>query len=200
MHNYSRRELLASGAAVGAAAVAAPALLGGFPASASAATRSLRNHVGHGGPARLDNAEWFEEWEYRMVGLGNRMGGCSGLSSWVDLLQGQLQRLGLSTFRDPLAMPEDRWNATKWALNVVDGLWQTPIRVASYYPYSGVTPASGTTAGIIIAGAGTTAADFAAQCFTGRSHWSAPLTQPRTRPTALGSPLPRARSRPRCNT
>ena len=192
--------MLVRGAAARAVAVAAPALLSGVPARASITSRSLGSRSRHGGPAVLDDAVWFQEWEERMVRTGNRMGGCSGLSSWVDLLQGQLQRLGLSTFRDPLAMPEDRWNATKWALNVVDGLWQTPIRVASYYPYSGVTPASGTTAGIIIAGAGTTAADFAAQCFTGRSHWSAPLTQPRTRPTALGSPLPRARSRPRCNT
>jgi hypothetical protein len=168
MHQYSRRELLARGAAVGAAAVAAPAVLGAIPASASAATDSLGRSRGHGQPV-LDSVNWLQQWEERMVGLGNRMGGTRALSTWVDLLEDQLQRLGLSTFRDTQQMPAatPAWNATGWKLSVVDGFKQTPIEVASYYPYSGVTSPGGITAEVVDIGAGT-AADFTAQDLTGK--------------------------------
>ena len=168
MHQYSRRELLTRGAAVGAAAVAAPALLGGSLSAASAATKPARRLPGRGKPV-LESVEWLQQWEEKMVGLGNRMGGTKGLVKWIDLIEDQLQRLGLSTFRDTQQMPAatPSWNATSWKLAVVDGHKQTPITVASYYPYSGATPPSGITAEVVDIGAGT-AADFTAQDLTGK--------------------------------
>ena len=132
MHQYSRRELLTRGAAVGAATVAAPALLGGSLSAASAATKPARRSPGRGEPV-LESVEWLQQWEEKMVGLGNRMGGTKGLVKWIDLIQEQLQRLGLSTFRDTQQMPAatPSWNATAWKLSIIDGLRQTPINVAA---------------------------------------------------------------------
>lgn len=174
-HHYSRREVFAKGAAVGAAAVAAPALLSGAPASASTASQTLRRRNGQ---AVLDSAGWFQSWEERMVEIGERtpgkdhsqrMGGTAALGTWVDLIEDQLQRLGLSTFRDQQLMTASTpsWNATDWALSIIDGTKQTPVTVASYYPYSGATPAGGIAAEVVNAGAGQQA-DFAAQDFTGK--------------------------------
>lgn len=166
MHPYSRREFFTKSAAVGAAAVAAPAVLGTIPANASL----LKSQPGksHGQPV-LDSTQWLQEWEERMVGLGNRMGGTKALGTWIDLIEDQFQRLGLSTFRDTQQMPASTpaWNATDWKLSIIDASKQTPIKVASYYPYSGATPKSGITAEIVDAGAGTSA-DFAAKDFTGK--------------------------------
>ncbi len=161
MAQLSRRQFLASGGAAAAAAAFAPSIWN--MGSSAAATPKQQ------GAAVLDSSDWLQTWEERMIGLGNRMGGTTGLTKWVDLLEDQFQQLGLQTVRDAQPMPAETpsWNATKWELRVLKGQGVKKIPVASYMPYSGTTPDDGVTAPMVWAGAGE-AADFAAQDFTGK--------------------------------
>jgi hypothetical protein len=163
--NYSRREFVVKGA-LGTAAIG-----GGLTGVASAKTpRAVRTQNRSGRPPKLWSASTFQEWQERMVGLGplGRMGGSPALDKWTDMVEEQLQISGFSTIRDPQVMgsSQQSWTPTTWTLNVTNdhGYGPTQIPVASFYPYSGTTPAGGITAPLVDAGSGL---DFSGQDYTG---------------------------------
>jgi hypothetical protein len=162
--SYSRRDFVVKGA-LGAAAATA-----GLAGSASA-HEGARRQVGWGRSPRLWNAATFQHWQERMVNLGSvgRMGGYPGLDRWTDMIDEQLQRSGLSTFRDAQVMGSSNpsWVPGRWSLEVTNdhGYGPTKIPVASFYPYSGTTPSGGIDAPLVDAGTGL---DFSGQDFNGK--------------------------------
>lgn len=163
MAELSRRHFLAGSGLLATAAAVGPTLL--TPSSATAAAP----RAAQAAKPTLDSAGWFQEWEEKMIDLGDRLGGTRGLDRWVDLLDDGFQSVGLQTFRDAQQMGDDTpsWNATKWNLKVKGSADLKKVPVASYMPYSGTTTPAGITAPMVYAGAGE-AADFAAQDFTGK--------------------------------
>jgi hypothetical protein len=159
---YSRREFVVKGA-LGTAAVT-----GGLTGSAYA--KSAKSRARSSRAPQLWNAATFQEWEERMVNLGilGRMGGYPALDTWTDMVEEQLQITGLSTIRDPQVMGASTpsWTPKSWSLNVTNdhGYGPTKISVASFFPYSGTTPAGGITAPVVDAGSGL---DFSGQDFKG---------------------------------
>jgi hypothetical protein len=163
--SYSRREFVVKGA-LGTAAVG-----GGLTGAAYAkGTKNVRATPRSTRPPKLWNAATFQEWQERMVGLGplGHMGGYPALDRWTDAVEEQLQIIGLSTIRDPQVMgpSQQSWTPTGWSLKVTNdhGYGATKFPVASFYPYSGTTPAGGITAPLVDAGTGL---DFSKQDFTG---------------------------------
>ncbi|MGI5326950.1 hypothetical protein [Actinomadura nitritigenes] len=155
----NRRGFLGAAAAIPLVAAAAP--------TASAAARRRPE-------ADLDLSDlaapgqlW--DWEQTMVGFGQRIGGTASHRRWLDFLEDQFQRSGLVTFRDSQKLTADTpgWEATKWDLSIGSRGLEKPVPVASYYPYSGETPAAGVRAELVDVGAGTQA-EFAARDLRGK--------------------------------
>jgi hypothetical protein len=155
----NRRSFLGAAAAVPLVAAVGPA--------ASAATR--RRPAPDIDLSALAGVGQLWEWEETMVGFGQRIGGTSSHRRWLDFLEDQFQRAGLVTFRDSQKLTADApgWEATKWDLAVGSHGVEKPVPVASYYPYSGETPAAGVHAELVDVGAGTQA-DFAARDMHGK--------------------------------
>ena len=116
-------------------------------------------------PDLLPDTQTLQQWENYMVGLGPRLDGSPALMQWHNFLAGQLSAAGLQVTREPLAL--DWWDHKSWSLSLIQNGVETKVPVASYYPYSGFTPAGGVVGSLADAGMGTQA-EFAAGSFTGK--------------------------------
>ena len=81
-----------------------------------------------------------------MVELGPRLTATSPHLNFIDGLDERFRRAGLSVTRDP--QPFQQWLADDFGLEVAG----KPVPVASYYTYSGKTPAQGVTGNLAYAG------------------------------------------------
>ncbi len=101
---------------------------------------------------RLPDEALLEIWQRRMVERGPRFTGSPALAAWHDFLAEELASYGLSVERDPMSL--EWWHHHDYSLTlIVDGV-ETPIPVASFYPYSGYTPDGGVVGRLADAGAG----------------------------------------------
>ena len=123
-----------------------------------------------------------ELWSFQkqMVDLGPRFTGSPAHKAWLDAIEAELLASGLSVERIPHAMPQ-RWDATQWSLRLIDGGTEIEVPVASYYPYSGSTPAGGIVGELVDGGAGLPS-DFLLGDFQGKIA----LVQEPVAPTTVG--------------
>jgi hypothetical protein len=128
----TRRTLVKRGLAV------SPLLLApGLPAPALAARRRR---------GALPTAKEILREVREMVELGPRLTATSAHLNFVDGLEDGFRGAGLSVIRDP--QPFEQWLAQDFSLSV--GGKQVPV--ASYYTYSGKTPAQGVSGRLVYAG------------------------------------------------
>lgn len=140
----SRRAVLRGAAGVGAAVTlsgiagaALPATAAAAPATAPAAKPAPPVRFGV-----LPTAADLQRDVERMVGFGPRFTGSDGHNAFLDWTVQQWQAAGC-TILPPDNQTFQRWLATDWSLEIIDGQGVGPVRVASYYPYGGETPAGG---------------------------------------------------------
>ncbi len=122
----SRRRLLQA-AGVGVAG----AMLAARPGAAEAAPGGF--------PRGLSTDEIWDR-NLELADHGPRLTGNPAHRRFIDSLEADLDRIGLDVHRDRLTF--DRWDPLRWEL-AIDG---TPVPVAFYFPYSGVTGPDGVTA------------------------------------------------------
>ena len=88
------------------------------------------------------------EW---MAKLGPKYTGNHAHTEFVEFLAAHLQSSGLKVERDHYTFP--RWDARRWEIKITAKSGGTEsIPVASYFPYSGQTPAIGVTGELVYAG------------------------------------------------
>lgn len=87
-------------------------------------------------------------WHENLAEHGPRLTGNPAHACYVDFLEERLERMGLRVHRDRLTF--NRWDPKRWGLTVGG----ERLSVASYYPYSGVTPSAGVTAPLVYLGTG----------------------------------------------
>jgi len=92
-------------------------------------------------------ADKLREMVQKMVSLGPRLTGSPAHNSFIDYLEAKMSALGLEIIRD--AYTFKRWQARSWSLAVDDGSGETPINLASYFPYSGSTLSEGIEADLV---------------------------------------------------
>ena len=135
-----------------AAATAGAALLRTSPARALNALPSpLPSFVGALDLSKLMSADELWEWENFMVGLGPRFTGSPQHVAYLDFLESECQKAGLTTFHDPTQY-FPRWDAdyTECTLSILEsGGSATDLEVMSYFPGSGNT--SGLQGGALVA-------------------------------------------------
>ncbi len=126
------------------AVAATPALaLAGSPAPALARRfRAERSGLPH--------HKWVRRHVREMVELGTRLPATKPHLRFVDWIESEFQEAGLIVERDP--HPFQRWQARRWSLEVLDGPGAGQVPVASYYTYSGKTPAKGVTGKLVSLG------------------------------------------------
>lgn len=116
--------------------------------------RSLRTAAS----TNTDSLPAFDEvasWVSYLIGLGTRYTGSSSEARYCDFLQDRLERLGLRVHRDRLTFT--RWEPKRWQLQDDGGnIYQT----ASYFPYSGSTPAPGLSGRLVYCGTQLTPTSF----------------------------------------
>ncbi|MBB5519555.1 hypothetical protein [Amphiplicatus metriothermophilus] len=102
--------------------------------------------------SRLPSAEDVWDWQLWMNSLGPRYTGGEAHATFVEFLARSLEETGLTVRRDGFRFT--RWEARRWALAVSDGsgggMVETPV--ASYYPYSGLTPPGGVEGDLVYGG------------------------------------------------
>ena len=128
---FSRRQFLHSAAAL-------PALL---PAAAHAAFR----------PALLPSQKEVWDWQVWMAKLGPKYTGNEAHRTFVEFLAKELGGAGLKVERQSYTFP--RWEAKRWALRiapVAGAAFDAPV--ISYFPYSGETPGTGVSGGLVYCG------------------------------------------------
>jgi hypothetical protein len=86
------------------------------------------------------------DWQVWMAKLGPKYTGNPAHTEFVEFLATHLKEAGLDVAREHYTLP--RWDAKRWQITV-DG---KKIRVTSYFPYSGETPAAGVTGELVYAG------------------------------------------------
>ncbi|GAB4520840.1 MAG: hypothetical protein Kow00133_07530 [Amphiplicatus sp.] len=103
-------------------------------------------------PDRLPSAEDVWDWQLWMNSLGPRYTGDEAHAAFVEFLARSLEEAGLAVQRDRFRFT--RWEARRWALAVSDGPGgsMTEAPVASYYPYSGLTPPGGVAGELVYGG------------------------------------------------
>ena len=93
----------------------------------------------------------FRRWHTGVARLGpaNQRGlratGSAAEASYLDRLHDDLERAGVKHVHFE-SVPMDRWTTSTWGLAAAGA----PMRTASYLPYSGRTPAAGTTAPLVL--------------------------------------------------
>lgn len=142
----SRRSVLRGVAGVGAAmtlsgiaATALPGTAGAAAAGTAPAAQPATAPVRFGVlPTEADLRRDVQ----RMVDFGPRFTGSDAHNAFLDWTVQQWQAAGC-TILPPDNQSFQRWLATDWSLEIIDGQGVGPVRVASYYPYGGETPAGG---------------------------------------------------------
>lgn len=100
----------------------------------------------------VPSTETLREWNAFMASLGPRHTGNAAHKAFVDFLASEFEALGLTVVRETQSF--ERWEANSWLLAVVEDGHETPVEVASYYPYSGQTGEHGVVAEVVEAGLG----------------------------------------------
>ena len=103
-------------------------------------------------PELLPSEQTLETWQRRMVDLGPRFTGSPALAAWHDFMADEMASYGLQVTREPLAL--EWWDHHTYTLTLIVDGQETVIPVASFYPYSGSTPAGGVTGALADAGSG----------------------------------------------
>ncbi len=103
-------------------------------------------------PERLPDLATLQRWQEHMVSLGPRFTGSPAHKAWHQFIVDEFERAGLEVRRDPV--PLEWWDHQKYTLTLIENGVETPVQVASYYPYSGFTSPGGITAPIVNAGIG----------------------------------------------
>ena len=157
----SRRRFLALGGSLAAAGT-----LGGLvdPWSALGATRWPKGRLGARDAVRVKQSQFmpvgqFRSWNRALdrVGPANQRGlratGTKAELDYIDDLRNDLERAGVDRLRFE-KVPMRRWTTDSWSLAVAG----TPVRTASYIPYSGQTPAGGVSGPLVYVEPGQTPA------------------------------------------
>jgi len=161
---HSRRAFLAAGGALTAATV----LPGLDPLAAFGATRWPKGRLTARDALRVKPSEFmpvgqFTAWHRALdrIGPANQRGlratGSPAHEHYVDQLRDDLVRAGVKQVHFE-SVPMTRWTVDAWSLDLVDGATPGPVKVASYIPYSGKTPAAGVTAPLAFVEPGSTPA------------------------------------------
>ena len=103
-------------------------------------------------PELLPDQDTLRRWQETMVNLGPRITGSPAHKQWHDFMVREFETAGLRVQRDPV--PLEWWDHQTYTLTLIENGIETPIRVASYYPYSGFTPEGGVTAELVNNGLG----------------------------------------------
>ncbi len=132
----SRRGLLGGALGIGAAAALAAC---GSSSSTTTTTTALSGMPSLG---QLPTEQQMRANIAHMVGFGPRFTGSDAHNAFIDWSVRNLKAAGCSI------LPYDqqtfeRWLADDWSLQVLDGPARGPVKIASYYPYGGETPAGG---------------------------------------------------------
>jgi hypothetical protein len=134
--SLSRRRFLQAGAlAAGAAMIPMAATRPGRAASV------IPSLVGDLDPARLTGPAELWDWQNFMVDLGPRFTGSPQHVAYLDFLEEECRRAGLTTFHDE-TQRFPRWDADYNACTIElgePGGPSTPLEVMSYFPGSGNT-------------------------------------------------------------
>jgi hypothetical protein len=153
----TRREAIRRGVAVGAVAS-----FGGLlePALSTARGRPGRRLTA-GDALQVDPREFMPFGELRgrqerLNEIGLRATGSRVHARYADDLAARLERAGVGDVRTE-PVPLLRWQPGEPALDVLEGAAAGPVTVANYIPYSGSTPAGGTTAPLVVDPGGTLA-------------------------------------------
>jgi hypothetical protein len=153
----TRREAIRWGVAAGALAG-----FGGVLEPALAAGRGWPGRRLSGADAlKVDQREFMplgelRGWQERLDEIGLRATGSRVHARYVDKLAARLERAGVSGVRTE-SVPLQRWTPGEPALVVLEGAAAGTVTVANYIPYSGSTPADGTTAPLALDPGGTLA-------------------------------------------
>ena len=95
--------------------------------------------------------EQLERWAYELDAVGLRATGNAAHEAYIDRLAERLVCAGVNDiWFEPV--PFTRWDATHWALAIVNGEEAEPVRVASYAPYTGSTDSAGLSASMVYVG------------------------------------------------
>ncbi|MES2719356.1 MAG: PA domain protein [Pseudomonadota bacterium] len=107
-------------------------------------------------PQQFISEAQLKAWAIETDAQGLRATGNLAHDAYIDRLAARLRCAGVQDvhFED---VPVTRWEAKKWSLNVPGATPASSIRVASYAPYSGTTPASGVNAPLTFLSANTEA-------------------------------------------
>lgn len=148
----SRRRFLALGGTVAAAGT-----IGRWadPLEAFGATRWPGGNLGPKDAKRVRDGQFmpvsqFRKWNQELdkVGPANQRGlratGGRAERDYLDQLHDDLDRAGVRKL-DFEPVPMDRWSVDAWGLDLLDGSAAGPVTTSSYIPYSGQTPAAGST-------------------------------------------------------
>jgi hypothetical protein len=161
----SRRRFLAMGGAIAAAGALGPLV---DPLRALGATRWPKGRLSPRDAVRVKESQFmpvsqFRSWNAALDQIGPagqkglRATGGAAHESYVDDLHEDLRRAGVEDLHfESLSMK--RWTATDWSLAILDGSNATPVKTASYMPYSGQTPPGGVTGPLAFVEPGTTPA------------------------------------------
>lgn len=93
-------------------------------------------------------ADQLQAWQVDLDGRGLRATGSTAHEAYIDELKVRLEAAGVSQVRFE-SVPLTRWSVDAWALEVTNGVKPGALETASYIPYSGQTPAEGTTAPLV---------------------------------------------------
>ena len=132
----NRRRFIQAGALAAGAA-----LLPGASLRLARAAPILPSLVGHLNTQQLVSSGQLWDWQNFMVDLGPRFTGSPQHVAYLDFLEGECRKAGLTTFHD-VTQRFPRWDAdyTRCELGVVGhGGSLKPLDVMSYFPGSGNT-------------------------------------------------------------
>jgi hypothetical protein len=87
-------------------------------------------------------AAQLKKWHEQLDAMGMRASGAPVHERYVDQLVSRLKQVGVDQVHTE-PVPLERWTAHAWLLEVTAPSGIGTIRVASYIPYSGTTPAEG---------------------------------------------------------
>lgn len=97
----------------------------------------------------------LRDWGADLDARGLRATGSDAHEAYIDELYRRLAAAGVKQLRFE-SVPLTRWTTEQWSLDVVSGPSAGPVKLASYIPYSGVTPPQGVTAPLTYLDANTT--------------------------------------------
>jgi hypothetical protein len=102
-------------------------------------------------PARLPSQERLWSWIEALNSFGPRLTGSEAHRRSLEFIATELTDIGLQVQRDSHRFR--RWHPKRWELSLQESSGSArSVPVSAYFPYSGVTPASGVTAPLVYLG------------------------------------------------